>query len=167
MERKEVAQVSRRALIRSTVIGAGVVGAGIITSIPAGSASAAGSWSHFVISGSSVVSGGSVSGWTDYWTYRTLRGYVEMRLTDVTPDHGAGFEYFYIDIRTVDRSGTVRNGASLVKRWGALPGWTRLWARLPETGTEVRFRITHSTCSPALAAGTGYSWRAEVRHGVY
>jgi hypothetical protein len=118
-------------------------------------------WSESHPSGAAQTSGGTNWGTAEYGTYRTMKGAVEMRLTDIEFDSGYRFWTMNIRFQLVMSNGDVVGGAELKKDWGQLPGYTSLgYFNIP---TSARMRITGSTNTPSNAGSQWYQFKSDLR----
>lgn len=105
--------------------------------------------------------------WVDYSTYRNVSQTVQMRLTDVTPDHGYVFDFCQFQVQLVSSDGSVWGSGTLNKTWGVTPGFTTLVSGLP--GRSVRLRVKGSLSGNIPGFGTGAmagNWTSEMRWGL-
>ncbi len=93
----------------------------------------------------------------DWYTYRYVRGVVDMRVTDITPDYGQTFSYAQILFELRDQNDTHRGSHWCGKNWGVIGPWTRVAVIAGAAGARVRIRSAHSWTIPV-------QWTADMRY---
>ncbi|MBD8478949.1 hypothetical protein [Microbacterium sp. CFBP 8794] len=118
-------------------------------------------WTNTNPSGAAQISGGTVSGYREFATYRTVLGRVEMRFTDVAFDSGYQFQAMWANLELATRSGSVVGRGQLSKAWGVMPGFTHLGTF--SNPVTVRLQIRSSNDTPRNGSGAWYQFQSQLR----
>ena len=116
-------------------------------------------WNYASPEGSAPQVGGSV-GPADFWTYRSLRGIIQMRPTDIERATGTSWQYASMHVQLLDSNGVVHASGTMGKQWGVTPGYTHLGTL--SVWRSLRFRISIST-QPGGYAGLWSYFQSSLR----
>lgn len=83
----------------------------------------------------------------DYWKYRGVRGTVQIRLLDITPDYGVTFTLGQIHFTILDSTGKSWGSHWVNKSWGVMGAWQTIGS-VPLQGISVRLRTMHTWSVP-------------------
>lgn len=98
----------------------------------------------------------------NYWTYRNMKGSVQMRLTDVSFLDGAQwYSPCSFTISLINSAGSVLSTATIQKSWGVDPGFATI--AFFTTNQSVRMRVKSSVVKVPGLYREWMEFKSEVR----